>query len=181
MDWGWFPFLYLRPEKNVPISFGRFCKTVAYFSLIFAPLFGLLVGGRSIGAFLSAMLMFLVLYSVMMAFLHVLPWNVRADHLLGKPEATRGALADWFAAPFLAIFGLCTQALYLANDMRSAALLFCMATPLALIALGIFFVFDRRYWLATTVCFAFSPGSLALGLHLIPKLDPVKHYLIAST
>ena len=45
MDWGWWPFLALRPPKNVTISLGRL--------LVMSLAFGLFLGGAGLGVVAS--------------------------------------------------------------------------------------------------------------------------------
>jgi hypothetical protein len=75
MDWGWWPFLFLRPDQNVEMTNRHVAKMSLYYGLPIGLLLGLYF--QNLLLVLYVLVIFLVGYRVTFAYF----WNRRARRL----------------------------------------------------------------------------------------------------
>jgi len=89
MDSGWFPYLFLRPQKNNVISLGHLSKMSLYFGLTYGGLLGVFLSVadeskpmvvRIVGALVTA-ICFVPVFFVLWGIIFRIPWNIRARSL----------------------------------------------------------------------------------------------------
>lgn len=124
MDWGWWPFLYLRPRPHEPMTVRR----VGLMALHFGPMFGVVLGGLAllqhpalrdaavpvlVGAALVATALFFPLYLVTFARF----WNIRAARLAAQPDGLGGVMAPEPPSAAVKAFAIVMVALLVVGGM----------------------------------------------------------------
>lgn len=88
MDWGWWPFLFLRPEKNEHMT----TLLVLKMSLLFGSFYGLLFGiyiftkTNSFLDIIEVIVFFIIFFFIFYRLTFAIFWNIRAKKLIKKGE-----------------------------------------------------------------------------------------------
>lgn len=85
MDWGWWPFLFLRPEKNEKMTTAVVAKMALYFGSLGGVIAYVLVValGRPGGIFLFLTILvgFMIFFFVIYRLTFAICWNYRAERI----------------------------------------------------------------------------------------------------
>ena len=90
MDWGWWPFLSLRPKQDELMTTKRVALMSVAFSAFYGPLLAAVISfgrGDSLGRFLQMLLVLVVLmppcFFLTYRLIFAVAWNIRAKKLVG--------------------------------------------------------------------------------------------------
>lgn len=84
MDWGWWPFLFLRPQKNEYMNTVVVMRISAFFGTFAGVGIGILQRGFSLSGIAEAIVFVTIFFFVVYRLTFAVFWNMRADDINGR-------------------------------------------------------------------------------------------------